>query len=252
MSAYAASGLVSDPRADDLLFCPFCRDCFEGTARCPDHDLLLVPWDELPRGPDEPDVLDTDALAPVDPRFGRAELYAGALLLLAGFVAPLFTVTSADVMSEPRTFSALAAAADQAPNLWTLPFVGVVMLSLALRRRTPRAMRGTRLAALVLTLAVPASLAYTLHQVRAGAAQMTAERGYAFAAHLEWGVALPLLATLVLAIGSLRFGVVPVHAPSAPASPDPDEPGAAHAASSTTAQEAAPHAPTAPRRRRRR
>jgi hypothetical protein len=251
MAAYAGTDLVATPRAPDLLFCPFCRDCFEGTERCPDHELKLVPWEELPKGPDEPDVTDTDALAPVDPRFGRAELYAGAALLLAGFVAPLFTVTSADVMSEPRTFTALAAAADQAPNLWTLPFVGVIALSLALRRRTPREMRGARLAALVLSLAVPASLAYTLYKVFEGAAQMTAERGYTFAAHLEWGVALPSLASIVLVIGSLRFGVLPAQAPHGPASADPEpEPIAVSPTDAATSAE--PPASDARRRRRRR
>lgn len=223
MRAYADADLVAEPTSQDLLFCPFCRDCFEGERRCPDHDLLLVPWEDLPKGPDAPEIADDVELTPVDPRFGRAELFSGSLLLLAGFVAPLFTVTSADVMSEPRTFTALAAAADRAPNLWTLPFVGLLALSLVLRRRTPRQMRGARLATLLLSLAVPGSLAYTIHTVRVGAAMMSAARGYSVATHLEWGIALPFCASILLVVGSLRFGVVPAAAPSGPASADPDD-----------------------------
>ena len=32
-----------------ILFCPFCRESFEGEAVCPEHDLELVPIDRLPR-----------------------------------------------------------------------------------------------------------------------------------------------------------------------------------------------------------
>jgi hypothetical protein len=243
MAAYAGADVAAPTAEGDLLFCPFCRECFEGTDRCPEHDLLLVPWDDLPKD-ESAGVLDTDALAPVDPRFGRAELGIGAILLLVGFVCPLFTVTSADILSEPRTFTALAAAADEAPNLWTIPFVGLIALSLVLRRRTPRSMRGARLAALLLSLAVPASLAYTLYKVELGAAQMTASRGYAFDVHLEWGIAVPMVAAILLVIGALRFGVVPASASAGPASADPelDVPSAASPGP----------APRAAKRRRRR
>lgn len=221
MAAYAGvRNLVTEPTNAELLFCPFCRECYEGAATCPEHDLRLVPWDDLPRGSDD-EIVDTQDLAPIDPRFGRAEMAAGALLLLVGFVCPLFTVSSADILSEPRTFSALAAAADQAPNLWTIPFVGVIALSLVLRRRSPRAMRGARLASLLLALAVPCSLAYTLYKVSMGAAQMTASRGYTFDVAIEWGVAVPVVAAVLLVIGSLRFGMVPFVV-AGPASADPD------------------------------
>ena len=43
----------------------------------------------------------------------RCEVGLAALLLFVGFLCPLFTVSSADVMSDPRTFTALAAAADR-------------------------------------------------------------------------------------------------------------------------------------------
>ena len=29
------------------LFCPFCEECFEGEARCPEHDIPLVPFEDL-------------------------------------------------------------------------------------------------------------------------------------------------------------------------------------------------------------
>ena len=42
--------------ARPLLFCPFCRECFEGEAQCPEHELALVRFEDLPREED-PDAL---------------------------------------------------------------------------------------------------------------------------------------------------------------------------------------------------
>ena len=30
-----------------VLFCPFCRESFEGETHCPEHELALVPFDRL-------------------------------------------------------------------------------------------------------------------------------------------------------------------------------------------------------------
>ncbi|HVZ36050.1 MAG TPA: hypothetical protein VG963_26665, partial [Polyangiaceae bacterium] len=66
--------------AHQVLFCPFCRECFEDSSTCPEHELRLVPFDQLTPDPeareDEGDAAPpTNAeeahLAPFDPRFGR-------------------------------------------------------------------------------------------------------------------------------------------------------------------------------------
>jgi hypothetical protein len=85
-------------------------------------------------------------------------------------------------------------------------------------------MRGARLVLGLMALPVLASLAYTVEKVYAGAAQMTASHGYAFAVSLEWGLALPVVAAVLLAIGAVRFGVIPVVEAQAPASADAASP----------------------------
>ncbi|MEM7139230.1 MAG: hypothetical protein AAF500_21845 [Myxococcota bacterium] len=68
-----------------ILFCPYCRESFEGIDECPEHRLWLVEIDQLPP---------EDGRAPsgvsffVDPRFGRGPVLAGAALVLFGFALP--------------------------------------------------------------------------------------------------------------------------------------------------------------------
>src|SRR3954447_13256416 len=69
---------------DQVLFCPFCRESFEGRSKCPEHDLALVGFDKLGPDPFEPEnmpeVVDETPLATIDPAFGRGYVAAGALL----------------------------------------------------------------------------------------------------------------------------------------------------------------------------
>src|SRR5688572_14086790 len=76
-----------------ILFCPFCRDSFEGERTCPEHDIALVPLERLP--PAEHGVADEDddgegapaapagddaPLALFEPGYGRGLVALGALL----------------------------------------------------------------------------------------------------------------------------------------------------------------------------
>ncbi len=196
------------PTASDapLLFCPFCRECFEGIAQCPEHDLALVPWDELPRSEEPEELGSDDAVSPVELRFGRGELLAGVAVLMASVLSPLFTVTEGEV---GRTFSLLEAATDRAPNLWTVPFVAALVLSIVLRRRTIGQMLGSRLAMLILATGPFISLAYTLWKVYGGAAQMREVLHSEVYVQLSWGVGLVLAGGALLIVGAVRLGTLP-------------------------------------------
>lgn len=193
-----------------LLFCPFCRECFEDTDRCPDHDLPLVPFEELPVAPREQD---DDAPVPMlDPSRGRAELTVAALALFAGFLAPLVEVSA---LGRTQSFTALAAAAERAPNLWSIPIAGALFASLVLRRRTPLQMRGARLAGLMVALAPVISVVYSVRRMLNAA---TLEQGVTVT--MLWGPYLVVAASILAAIGSFRFGGALRAHGSAPSSPD--------------------------------
>lgn len=192
------------------LFCPFCRDCFEDTDRCPDHDLVLVPFEALPVPPREQE---DDAQVPIlDPTRGRAELLVSGLVLLGGFLAPLVEVSA---LGRTQTFTALAAAAERAPNLWSIPIAGALFVSLVARRRTPLQMRGARLAALVVALAPIVSIVYSVRRMLA-AAEM--EDGVRVAVGM--GPYVIVAASLLGVVGALRFGGSLRAHGSAPSSPD--------------------------------
>ena len=201
-----------------LLFCPFCRECFEDLERCPDHDLPLVPFEALPVPVVEQE---DDAPVPVlDPKRGRLELVVAALGLLGGFLLPLVQVTAVTAAGVERaqSFTALAAAAERAPNLWAVPIAGALFASLVARRRTPLQMRGARLAALIVALAPVLSVVYSLRRMMAAA---DLERGVAVS--VEPGAYVIVGAAIVAVIGSVRFGgELRAHA-SAPSSPDTGE-----------------------------
>jgi len=188
-----------------LLFCPFCREAFEGQDRCPDHELALVPWEELP-GSESEELRAEDAVSPVDPRFGRGELFASVALLFSSVLCPIFTVTEGE---DARAFSLLEAATDRHPNLWTVPFVAAIVLSVTLRRRTIREMLGARLALLILALGPPASLGYTLWRVSTNADSLGAALHRSIGVTPEWGIVPVLVGALLLAVGSVRLGVQP-------------------------------------------
>ena len=198
-----------------LLFCPFCRECFEDTDRCPDHDLVLVPFEALPMPPREQE---DDAPVPIlDPKRGRAELIVAALGLLGGFVAPLVTVSAVTASGATRvqTFTALAAAAERAPNLWAIPVAGALFASFVARRRTPIQMRGARLAALMVAVAPIVSIVYSVRRMMTAA---SLEQGVSVS--VEGGAYVVVIASIVAIVGSVRFGGALRAHGTAPSSPD--------------------------------
>jgi hypothetical protein len=183
------------------LFCPFCRECFEGETRCPEHELPLVPIDALPPDPREARELpDDDEELPLHEwRYGRGIAFGGAVLLAAGFFLPFVSARRGAASVTDAAYEA----AVEAPALWTIPLVMLAVLFVLFRRRTPRQLRGARLAIPVLALLVPASMAWTLFKVfkLSSAQQMVVS--------VEPGAYVLGVASALVLLGGLRLGVTP-------------------------------------------
>ena len=142
------SNMADDPNDARLLFCPFCRECYEGETTCPVHELDLVDFIDLPKQAHERQLPGWEEdLLPWDPRFGRAWLALGTLVVLVGWFLPF---ASATVDDQETTWSALELALGPARSLWTVPFTAALFAVLLLRRRTPLQMLGARLVGLLL------------------------------------------------------------------------------------------------------
>ncbi|MCB9591932.1 MAG: hypothetical protein H6719_04295 [Sandaracinaceae bacterium] len=186
-----------------LLFCPFCRECYEGESVCPVHELSLVDFADLPKQAHERDLPGwEDDVDPWDVRFGRGWLALGAFFVLFGFFAPF---ASATVEDQVVTWSGLDLASGPARNMWTVPFVVALFVWLLLRRRSIVKMRGARLVAFLLAFAPGFSTVYSMVHMWRGIEMLHG------GALLEWGFGIPVMAVgmVLLLIGSVRFGAVP-------------------------------------------
>jgi hypothetical protein len=173
-----------------ILFCPFCRDGFEGRVECPEHDLTLVAIDKLPRTA-------AHTLESVmffgDPRLGRGAVLLGAALVLLGFLVPF-------VSTEVFVASALEVAIDGAGNLWLTPGAAVALLWILWRRRSRQTMRAARAAVLGLAAGGALPLIYTARRIGLVAG------GYATDVEWRWGLWLMAAGLLLAAFGSRRMG----------------------------------------------
>lgn len=148
-----------------VLFCPFCRESFEGRGSCPDHELTLVSFDQL--RPDEsahePDdeldeakvklPVDDRPLSLFEPRYGRGVVALGALFDLLALVLRPLELPGHQLV---RTYQLARAV----PSLWTLLLVAFTVLFALSRRRTPRALRSLRVLMPLLALVSPATLVW--------------------------------------------------------------------------------------------
>jgi hypothetical protein len=191
---------------DQVLFCPFCRESFEGRTACPEHDLALVSFEKLGPDPFEPEnmpeVIDETPLAAIDPSFGRG--YVGVGALLNGMAL------SCDFVRARAGHPGLStrALAVSLPSLWTLALVSFTLLFILKRRRTPRAMRSVRVLVPVLALVSPASVAWALHRVDQGVIVWATGQRLVGA---EAGSAIYVVgvASCLILWGGLRLGVLP-------------------------------------------
>jgi hypothetical protein len=185
-----------------VLFCPFCRESFEGARVCPDHDLVLVPFHKLP-----PDIAsrttsvpeDDTPLETLEPRFGRGYVALGAVLN--------GTALGAEFVRFPggRGLSTLALASAM-PALWTLGLVSFTLLFVLRRAKTLRALRAVRVLVPALACLGPATLAWEIMRIRSGAALWVAQ---VRSTQATPGLALYLVlaASVLIAYGGVRLGV---------------------------------------------
>lgn len=171
----------------DILFCPFCRDGFEGVSECPEHELTLVPLDRLPRE------RASEVAFFADPRFGRGALSFGVLLVLTGFFAPL-------VRARGVESSALEVAIDGAHNLWLTPGAALWLIWILWKRRARRLMRSARVAAAGLALAGALPLIYTFRRISLMAEVDGVQVQWA------WGLSVMAAGLLVAFLTSFRLG----------------------------------------------
>jgi hypothetical protein len=189
-----------------VLFCPFCRESFEGLAACPEHDLPLVRFEQL--GPDPfdpenmPEVIDRTPLATVDPSFGRGYVAAGAFLnVLALGLEFVRGVEGSEGLSTRELAITL-------PSLWTLPLVSVVLLYVLKRRDTPEAMRSVRVLVPLLALVSPLTAAWAVYRLEHGAA-VWATGGRVIGVALGEAVYVVGFAACLILYGGVRLGVLP-------------------------------------------
>jgi hypothetical protein len=189
-----------------VLFCPFCRESFEGRTTCPEHDLVLVGFEKL--GPDPfdpenmPEVIDETPLGLVEPTFGRGFVAAGAFLNALALGCNFIRGSAASPGVTTREL------ASTLPSLWTLGLVSFTLLFILQRRRTPRALRSVRVLVPVLAFISPLTALWALHRVNDGVlVWATGQR----AVNPVPGLALYViaLATAFTLYGGLRLGVLP-------------------------------------------
>jgi len=190
--------------AHQVLFCPFCRESFEELARCPEHDLALVAFDQL--GPDplepapDPDLVDDTPLESLELGFGRGLVGAAALLNASALG---FEFVRGVGKSDGLTIRELAITA---PSLWTLPIVSFTLLYLLRRRRTPRALRSLRVLVPLLSLVSPLTCGWVLWRLHRGVAVWaTGGRTIGLEPGSAWAVVA--LASLFMLVGGVRLGV---------------------------------------------
>jgi hypothetical protein len=173
-----------------MLFCPFCRDGFEGRAECPEHDLALVPVDRLPRV----NRATHEAAFFADPRLGRGPILLGAALTIVGFFLPFVRTPSLEA-------SALQVAIDGAHNLWLAPGAALAILAVLWIRRDRSSMRSARLAVLGLAIAGSLPIFYTARRIALMADAARTE--------VDWLVGGIVMATglVVVGLGALRLGL---------------------------------------------
>jgi hypothetical protein len=185
-----------------VLFCPFCREAFEGAALCPDHDIELIAFDKLPQAP-RPLPAPDETLEVTEFRFGRGLVALGALMTLAGFVGPFAVLEG--VETTVWTSSALASSA--LPSLWTVPIVAGVAIWLLVLRRTLERMRGARLVLPFFALFIPIVVAIDYIKLEKWAEKQGSTL-YPIVVTPSWGAILQVVGACVVMIAGFRLGAV--------------------------------------------
>jgi len=202
MARTAAAGELPSTTMTQVLFCPFCREAHEGQTHCPEHELPLVPFFELPserKGPAADEVLPLWA-----PILGRGWVASGAIATLLSFAVLPLAVVEGPV---PMGGTMLRLALTTTPKLWLIPAAAAAQLAVLYRRRTPAAMRAARVVVPLVALIPGAAALWTLHGVQQAVALLAERTGQALEPSLGVGSYLVFGATFPMLWGGLRLGV---------------------------------------------
>jgi hypothetical protein len=189
-------------RVASVLFCPFCRESFEGETACPEHELTLVPWSALPR----PSRRDDESLTWWSPALGRGPLGAGAVGTLLAFMTAQLASTEGAVRMGG---SMLKLAMLGSPKLWLVAMGPLASLAILYRRRTPLELRRARLAALIAALVPPAAAYWAYDTARIATAQLAAREGSAIHLRVDIGGYAVAACAVLCVIGALQLGGKP-------------------------------------------
>ncbi len=187
-----------------VLFCPFCRESFEGSSRCPTHDLGLVTFRELSTIVDP--TKDESPLPFSSPRLGRGLVFGGALLTTLAFFLPLLHLSGQ--VESSSTLWRLASTQGEGIRLWFVPMSAFTLVLTLYRRRTPATMRGARLVALLLAFLPSLVVGLTLRGAYEAAARMNELLGGGVTTRLGLGSLLVFVAALPLGLGAIRLGAI--------------------------------------------
>jgi hypothetical protein len=184
-----------------VLFCPFCREAFEGEPVCPDHDLALVDFRVL--APSKPPRADDADVPWWSPALGRGLLAAGAIGTLAAFmVLPFASSEGATRMGG----SMLKLALFGSPKLWPIAAASVAQLALLGRRRSALSLRRARAAALIIAVVPSLATAWAFSAAQDATAQLAAREGVARVLSLASGGYVIALCALLMVASAARLG----------------------------------------------
>jgi hypothetical protein len=186
-----------------ILFCPFCRECFEAQPRCPHHDLDLVPFQELPRLADRHPYGEDESVPNWEWRLGRGWLWLSAGLMLVSFFLPLCRMTVGDASVEES--AATIVFGGRATLLWSIPAVALALGHVPFWRRSPNSMLRLRVAITLLALFPIPAVAYSTILARRAIIAMTEPATF----DLAYGAAVVLIASIVGGVGGFCFGRQP-------------------------------------------
>jgi hypothetical protein len=203
-----------------ILFCPFCRECFEGLTHCPDHDLALVSFEALPKTKEETSPLgEHDVLPATDLRFGRGVAALGAITVLVGFLLPLGYLVGTEIIEITPYWIAAA----RRPSMWGVPIVALFVLVILVQRRTIARMRGARIVIVLLSIAILISEAIAVWGLYVAAAHQPFGTE-PMHVQLASGTFVIAAGGILVALGGVLFGKRKVEA-TLPHGAGPDEEG---------------------------
>lgn len=189
------------PSAPDAPRCPFCGEVFPGEDECPAHGLPL----EVPAAPPTADPVDDAPLALHDPRAGRGWVAVAGVAFVLALGLPFVRTGPEGALVASGMQVALA----RAPHLWAIPLVGLWLVSVLRRRRTPRRLRGARVAVPILGLLAAVAAGSTLWGIRRGARLAEAQLGVDVPAEPLVGFWLVAAGVVATGVAAFRLGAAP-------------------------------------------